>query len=281
MSVAALLSHGVRYLDLRLAPDPKRGNALYVTHSKVSESLTAVIEQLYHFSCLTKSCNEFIILDCQAIFLDTEAQMEELFWSQIHTIASRCVPNAVPLDTPLSELWSRSDKERIFVVVDRKFQLPQHPRAFPRFSSIESRWKNKQSVSELVAAFDTELGHRCTAAQPAAPGHFHVTQAVLTPGSGEIVRGLLLRYKPTLENLVSSANPRLLRWFYDWNTTDIAQGTALATVEGLFRNVLMIDFVERGHAEIPIGDSSWKLDLVELCVHMNTTRPRAVVESSA
>ncbi|RNF02919.1 variant-surface-glycoprotein phospholipase C [Trypanosoma conorhini] len=276
MSIRAQLDHGVRYLDLRVAANPRDGNRLYTTHGQISVALRDVVKDVGAFLDDPASANEFVVLDFQHLFLAEDGDGPANFLAELGPLSSRFIPAEVPLTTPLSLLWEASREQRVFLLVSASETDLKFPAARVRSSCVVSRWVNQSSLKRLLRSLTTLLHIDLLRADAGVPPKLYVTQAIYTPRKRSILRGFFAKAfkKPasSLHDVAARLNSPLLEWFCSLNAPAHLHGDAVAVPPGLntHGNILMLDYVEVGHCRPPGGTRV--LNAVGMCVYLNLLR---------
>lgn len=277
VAVTEQLRRGVRYLDLRVTSvNSGSCNGLYITHSQVSISVEKVVEEVVAFLSDPDCADEFVVLDFQHFYGMDEDSHVEAFFSCLSPLFERCVPASSALSSTLSALWEASPRGRVLLIVGLPFDEDEYPFVLPRSDAVTSDWKDRVDASELLHTFtediryasSTESGHSPDAEPPSS---LFVTQAILSPVTSTIVKGLLLPCGSvtSVEDLSHRVNSHALKWFWDWNAINKVDGTTLTPCRNVHRNVLLLDFVEFGEATILEGDRARTMNAAALCVFLN------------
>ena len=220
-SVAEQLALGVRYLDLRVAPNHSRGG-LWITHGLFASPLEDVCGSIRAFA--EEHPHEVVIADfqhllhfAQSLTADSLSSMETLS-SALHSILGpvAIAPPHKPQST-LAQIWE--SKRSVLVVVPDHAAKYLPPFVHSRSSTIVSTWHNAQSVDVLVKAIHEEavmgrLDHatRLAVSSP-LPTPLFVTQGVLTPEAFEVAVGVTRLGPSSVKNLANRVNSHATRYF--------------------------------------------------------------------
>ncbi|KAH9588921.1 Phospholipase C [Trypanosoma melophagium] len=269
------LCGGVRYLDLRVTPNPKEGGKLCITHGRLSVPLGVVIEQIGTFLKDQTSAQEFIVLDFQHFFDMESSTIQERFIEEISVLSSYFIPVDVPLTTPLSVLWKSSDERRIFLLMGKS--KINYPFARIRADSLVSIWVNKKSLKGLLRALNillvNDLRQTC---DYSVPPRLYVTQAVYTPRVSTVVGGVFSKEHDEsasgLRKAASHVNSPLIEWFCALNAHSNLDGEVVTVPSGMntHGNILMLDHVDMGRCRV-MGETR-ELDAVGMCIYLNMLR---------
>ncbi|PBJ70652.1 variant-surface-glycoprotein phospholipase [Trypanosoma cruzi cruzi] len=282
ISVRAQLNHGVRYLDLRVATNPKDASRLYISHTQISVPLADVLEDVKAFLNDPSSANEFIVLDFHHLFLTDDSDGQGKFFGELDRLSDRFIPVDVPLTTPLETLWGTSREKRIFLVVAARRNMMPYPAARIRSKCMVSRWVNKCSLRELLQALTNLLLDDLNHAPSGSSSRLYVTQAVYTVCSCGVFRGIFPKVSrkvvSSIYDVAKRINSSLLEWFYSLNAHGLLDGAKVKIPPGIntHRNILMLDYVELGSCRIM--DGTRETNAVGMCVYLNilrASRPRA------
>ncbi|KAK7196489.1 Variant-surface-glycoprotein phospholipase C [Novymonas esmeraldas] len=258
MSVEAQLRYGIRYIDLRIAPHPTRPAELYTTHGLLSVRLADVLQTVRRFLADDASSHEVVLLDLQHVFLTpSEPGYVELF-RLLAGMQDLCVPTVVDATAlPLRALWAST--ARVFVFLGCECAEACTGFVHRRDAFLRSPWKNESTTRGLLRALAED--------PPAADARVFVTQAVLTPDSKTVTRGLLTcGIEPgSVRALAKRCNRRLVEWFWQRNSTS-------GECAGEHRNVLMLDYPEMCDMEVSWDGGSLRGSVVDVCVYLNLLR---------
>lgn len=286
MTILEQLRAGVRYLDLRIIPQKERTKQkstaltadygeLMVVHGLYSIPLAEVVRDVLAFYEDPDCADEFVLIDVQHIYNIANADLGITLFAALEALVPRCIPNTVPLSTPCAALWARSATERIVLFVGRAFSTQKFPFAFRRAGHLVSIWHNQSSAHRLLEEFHRDIRSKGDGDVDGEGGGetICIAQAILTPTGSTVQKGIFSPNKKTINSIKKFAvesNDRFVRWFLEWNAAGTMHGERVQCGGNLYRNVLMLDFVEEGHAELRCGEGrSVMADAVEVCVFLN------------
>lgn len=264
MTVTEQLRFGIRYLDLRVAPHPASPTTLYTTHGLLSTRLDEVLVAVEAFLTDPATCNEFVLLDFQHVFLDPSDSGYAILFASLARLAGLCVPrpeNGCGFPT-LGELWR--GRQRLFVFVGCDFDFDALPHICLRSAFLSSPWLNQNKKKGLLRALDV---HAMQAVPPGGESKVFLTQAIITPDTDTVLSGTLsLGIQPSsVRALAKGANADLIQWFWMRNA-------ASAALVGTHRNILMLDFPELTDVEVTWDGGSLRGSAVDVCVCINALR---------
>ncbi|KAG8345089.1 putative glycosylphosphatidylinositol-specific phospholipase C [Trypanosoma vivax] len=270
MTVLQLLQGGVRYLDLRISVGLEGDHRLYLTHYHTSITLLELLHQVRDFLNTPESVNEIIVLDFQHIYGVRDKGERLRFVRDLSTLEEFYITTEAPLTTTVKEIWRRSVKQRVFLVV--KFEIP-HPAARLRGGVIRSPWQDSMSLRRLVANLNEVLlvALEEEEATNKAPDKLFVTQAICTPTMGTVCCGAFCKYcgaPKSLKQVAQRVNSKLLEWFYALNVRGEVgkEKIELRHDVNVHGNILMLDFVDIGRC---FSEDGQQMDAVGLCVYLN------------
>ncbi|ORC87287.1 glycosylphosphatidylinositol-specific phospholipase C [Trypanosoma theileri] len=269
------LSGGVRYLDLRIAPNSKEGGRLYITHGRLSVPLSVVIEQIGTFLRDPVSAQEFLILDFQHFFDMDSPDLQDRFVKEINVLSNHFIPVDIPLTTPLSVLWKTSDTHRVFLLLGKS--KINYSFARIRADSLVSVWVNKKSLKSLLKALKMlmvkDLKQPCNYS---VPPRLYVTQAVFTPRFSTVVGGIFSKEQDKsasgIRRAAAHVNSPLIEWFCGLNAHSNLDGEVVTVPQGMntHGNILMLDHVDMGSCRV-LGETR-ELNAVGMCIYLNMLR---------
>ncbi|KEG07749.1 glycosylphosphatidylinositol-specific phospholipase C [Trypanosoma grayi] len=275
LPVRAQLDAGVRYLDLRVVPNPHDGGRLYTTHSQISVPLSDVIEDVRAFLSDDMSASEFLVLDFQHLFEMNDVSTQHRFVRELDVILRHFIPADVPLTTPLSALWQASREQRVFLLVEA-LGVPCAA-ARLRSEALVSLWVDQKSLRKLLRSLnDMLLGDLQVPSEGSVPTKLYVTQAVLTPDMSNICFGPLnpvsTKSASSIREMAVRVNSPLLEWFCTLNAHSQLDGETVTVPPAIntHGNILMVDFVELGLCRV-MGETR-ELNAVGMCIYLTMLR---------
>ena len=293
-SILQQLNHGVRYFDIRLGP--KSGDTdLWVCHGLFSVPFPRVVEDVAAFysggrvgyrgaplDFDIEENQEIIILDvqkCEGHDGPNGDAINDGFFKMLEPIKPLCMTPRIKLHETIGQIQKSGVRVVVLYPNDpacRKFGL----RAIPRGLNIRSHWKNKNTVEEIKPLLVDELA-LCKKEQEEGGGaNIQVLQAVLTSDTELIVKGLLLpdfAAPDSVEVLARKVNDDAMEVWVGANSEKKEEALktgepgAATVLDG--RNVLMLDFCERGTFE--------GLDAVQLSHFLNVRKFGAPEDAKA
>ncbi|KPA84448.1 putative variant-surface-glycoprotein phospholipase C [Leptomonas pyrrhocoris] len=263
MTVEEQLNFGVRYFDLRIAPDSALSTTLYTTHGLLSTKLEEVLMAVKTFVTEPATSHEFVLLDFQHIFLSPSDPGYATLFRSLVRITEICVhrpPNGERFPS-LSELWK--GQQRVFIFMNRNVDLSRLPFVCWRDSFLTSQWLNKHNKKDLLQALDQ---HAMQSPKTNAERVF-LTQAIITPDRNTVLSGIFsLGVRPSsLRGLAKSANSDFMQWFWRRNTIK-------ASPAGVHQNVLLLDYPELEMIEVKWDGGTLRGTVVDMCVCINLQR---------
>lgn len=210
------LEHGIRYFDLRVA-SRKDKDGIHFLHSLYGPSVADSLEEIKSF--LDCHSREIILLDFNHFYEMNESHHKKLIDLLIDKFESKICPHLDMDSVSLSMMWESG----LQVIIFYQNEFIKDNMMFWPASSIKAPWPNTAHIHDLITFLDGKF----KAGRP--PNEFHVTQGVITPGTGAIMSHL----NSSLHILAEKAAPRIVLWLKDKQIG--AQGI----------NICMIDFVEK------------------------------------
>ena len=226
-SVAEQLRMGVRYLDLRVAPNHARGGGLYITHGLFACSLEEVCTAIRDFA--VENPQEVVVVDFQHLLhftqpltADAISSMESLRNALRDILGPVATDASVGPHSTLNAIW---ETKRSLMVVVPDFSVKYLPPFVrPRSTTLVSTWHNAQSVDVLIKAAHEEavkgrLEHAARLAVATAqrttpaPMPMFVTQGVLTPEAFEVAVGVARLGPSSVKHLANTVNSHVTRYY--------------------------------------------------------------------
>jgi hypothetical protein len=232
MSIRDQLSSGVRYFDLRPAPEGE-GRELKFVHALYGDLALPAVDAISDF--LTSHPKEIVVLDFQHFFAMTDADHDRLAAHLALKLGPFMVAPGDPRGTTIANLWERGRRAVVIYTPE-----DGGGRILQKFSSIWNRdtwihspWADTDDLAKLQSFLDQ-------ATNTAPVNRLFVMQGVLTPQAGSYIT------LSSLEYLATTYNPTIIGWAGGpWSNrrlniimVDFSQfGGLLDTVVGLnFRN---------------------------------------------
>ncbi|XP_060688860.1 PI-PLC X domain-containing protein 2 isoform X1 [Hemiscyllium ocellatum] len=191
------LEAGIRYFDLRVSTKPGDSEELYFIHglygSKVHDGLIEIDD------FLTAHTKEVVFLDFNHYYEMDDSHHDYLIRMLRNTFGPKlCRANLVE-EITLQYLWEHKYQVLVFY---------HHPMAhdFPFLrpgNQMPAPWANTTDARKLVQFLETTLNER------AKRGTFHVSQAILTPQTKTVIRGLIVGLR---DSLVARNLPTIMNW---------------------------------------------------------------------
>merc|ERR1719265_3098149 len=239
--ILAQLRDGVRYLDLRLALDPREvskvkeegkdlTHAVFIVHSVWGTSVVDVIDQIAQF--VSTHPKELVLLDFQHFYGMTKEAHSDLLALIQDKLGAALIHNDIPkgINTTIGEFWANNTSVLMWYNVAKE-ELPDDSPwdvMWDRETTLTSYWANKRNPEECKAAIDGWASEH-------VPGEtLFLAQAVLTPDVGMFLRGVA-QSPSTLGQLASLINPKIEGWLED---RDPAKGWFHAPF-----NIVMVDWI--------------------------------------
>jgi hypothetical protein len=196
------LDAGFRYLDLRIC---HASDGLRLCHGLAGERIETVLDQVNTF--LSQHSQEIVILDFNHLYgltSDDHASLAALIAS---TFGARLAPRSFDAGTTIAEL-QQAGAQAIVLYADRQTVAASDGLWYE--SAIVSPWANTTDPMQLQQWIATK-----PLARPADA--FFVSQAILTPDSGTIQRGLnpFSSNPHNLQDLANTINPSVQQWIQD------------------------------------------------------------------
>jgi hypothetical protein len=218
-SMTGQLSIGVRYFDLRFAPDSS-GN-FRVCHGLFGPLLDDIIRPINAY--LTVHPTEIVLLD----FTFFDNQGKHLTWDQQNyvigkiqqTFNTKIAPSSYTADVTLEQMW-QGQKQVIIFWKDAAMARVRPDLLWDSTTYLTSTWYNKTDWNDLEQNLNQGLAMR-------PPGKFYVNQAILTPDANMIFSHLF----SSLLTVAETTNASVMNWY----TLKAATKSA--------GNILMIDNV--------------------------------------
>ncbi|EPY27322.1 variant-surface-glycoprotein phospholipase C [Strigomonas culicis] len=268
LTIREQLNNGVRYLDIRVIPKSEKNTTPYISHSQVSVPLRDVVNEIVSFLACSENTWECLVVDLQHLSIPEGMLMDSFLFPALEPLRDLCIPNTVSLSTPLEEIWRRSKKERVFLVIGSEFDSEKYTFAFMRHGAIVSDWKNVQNCNDLLQRFDEDLAHPVTHQS----GVFCVTQGVLTPEGKQIMdsllftKGISTKFNSIMD-MARKVNAPICKWFWKRNRHRNEDNTC----GNMHRNILMLDYPQITSLTIEVDDggSSIECSPVIMCILLN------------
>lgn len=210
------LEHGIRYFDLRVASKKHQDDLRYL-HSLYGPSVKDSLQEIQTF--LDSHPKEVVILDFNHFYEMNEKHHENLIELVTDKFESKMCPHLDMDSVTLSMMWESG----LQVIVFYQNNFIRDNMMFWPASSIKAPWANTADIHDLMTFLDS----RFKSGRPL--DEFHVTQGVITPGTGMIMSHL----NSSLQAMTEKVAPRIVVWLKDKKIG--SQGI----------NICMIDFVEK------------------------------------
>ncbi|MEI5906978.1 phosphatidylinositol-specific phospholipase C domain-containing protein [Bacillus spongiae] len=235
LTIEEQLNEGIRYLDLRVAPNvwqpvfdsyQIQETNLRTLHGLYGEGVNEIIADTKTF--LDENEKEIVILDFQHFYEMTERSYEYLNTLLQDTFGDLLVPSSYGVNIPLEQLWSEnkrvivlygSDHQRYTDTLDIRSLYAEEFNSWiwDRKTNMQSRWANTTDVTVLKNTLDEAI-------ESASQNKFFVLQGVLTADDNAIVDAVLGGIDPfsatavdSLHDLVRLANNEIPNWVQnDW-----------------------------------------------------------------
>ncbi|MBL8515824.1 MAG: hypothetical protein JNM76_02550 [Betaproteobacteria bacterium] len=217
LTIAEQLQAGVRYFDLRPAPD---GVELRFAHSLFGDLVLPAIDAVSAF--LDSHPLEIVILDFQHFFAMGDAEHDRLLGHLQHTLAGKMIPPGNPSNMRIDDLWAQGKQVAVIYTPAGGGQriLDRHRNIWNRNQYVRSPWANTERMADLRSFLDLE-----TRSPPA--DRLFVYQGVLTPHWQSYAT------LSSLEYLARINNETIVSWAEkDW--------------KGRPLNIIMVDFSQFG-----------------------------------
>ncbi len=194
LTIAAQLSAGVRYLDLRVCAGPPAHPGLYACHGLYGAPLTAaVLDPVSRF--IVAHPTEIVVLD----FHDFSASgspnsmpigLHQELAAQIHSAFLGMLVAPGPLKAAITPAAIRQTTGRVIVLYNNNQIVRANPDFWP-YSDTIIAWPDTTNLGVLQQRVKTNLLCRCDALHtvPASSGAFFDLQLQMTPGRNVLLPG--------------------------------------------------------------------------------------------
>ncbi|WP_201763458.1 phosphatidylinositol-specific phospholipase C domain-containing protein [Chengkuizengella marina] len=235
LTIEQQLNEGIRYFDLRVAPNVWKPvfdsyqiqeTNLRTLHGLYGESVSEIIADTKRF--LDENEKEIVILDFQHFYEMTHNSYNHLNQLLQNTFGDLLIPSSYGVNVTLNQLWSEnkrvivlygSDNQRYTNSIDIRsiYANDFSSWLWDRRSNVQSDWANTTDVNVLKQRLDQSIAS-------ANSNKFFVLQGVLTPSDDLIIDAVLGGLDPfsaigvhSLHELARSANNEVPRWVLnDW-----------------------------------------------------------------
>lgn len=310
LSILQQLLVGSRYLDIRVAPNVHDRGRFYVTHSLMSVPFADVVRDICSF--YTDGLGgekEIVTLDIQKVLgFDTSDEAAcRAFFHELKPLEGLMFPSTLGPSCRMEKIWRTPFRVLCCIGLDCAY-APDYVHMRP--AVLKSPWHNSNTahnlMNSLMGELQNELG-RAAASPPSSSlsspttqrsatldittptttssgsfptpsspcddrGSLYITQAVMSPFAGDIIRGVtsVLHQTPrTIKDYAERINSIALRWFRDVNLCPSSRNDILAQavhalgevahhelglvwdddVTNTHGNVLLLDYIEEGSCE--------------------------------
>ena len=203
------LELGIRYFDLRVAPNPNANNELYFVHSKYGDSVNETLSDMKNF--LEKHDKEVVILDFQH-FQGMDSTSHQKLINLLKNNLGKYIATATP-DTlnrkTLQELCSNNQRV-ILLYEDNSYyqyiygQNDMESLIFNRSDSIYSPWiEDEWKSSTLIPKLQTELDKRPN-------DKLFVSQCISSFSDTRYVANFMAGY--SIYDFAKDLNPAVINW---------------------------------------------------------------------
>ncbi|MFS2035623.1 hypothetical protein ACEN8I_16495 [Polaromonas sp. CT11-55] len=200
LSIDRQLHAGIRYFDLRVAPE---NGQLKTIHALYSGAITDAIDQISFFLGYFK--REIVILDFQAFWDVTDDQHDQLAKYLKDRLGPLLADRSRPDQTRIQDLWGK--KRQVILLYNPggggKRILDKEPLFWDRSVYLHSPWANTNQIGTLMAFLDKEVGQ-------ASREKLFVMQGVLTPQTLDYPDQKSLAY------YASKYNETIIGWAEAW-----------------------------------------------------------------
>lgn len=199
--ITGQLSQGVRYFDLRFAPDAN--GSFRICHGLFGNLMNEINNQINNF--LNSHPKEIVLLDFT--FMDihgqelNQDQQSQVIQQMNQIFCSKIAPSTYGSDINLGQMW-QNNKQVIIFWRDSAMARLRPDILWDRDTFLQSTWHNRANIADLVNDLNEGL-----AARP--PEKFYVNQAVLTPNSDLIIKNI---YRSLLA-VEAETNMFLSNWY--------------------------------------------------------------------
>jgi hypothetical protein len=218
-TITQQLNSGIRYFDLRLWWD---GSEIYLVHSMTSVKYSDLINEIQTF--VQENPKEILLLDFNQFIgfnvndsgenspTKVNASAATVFIDGLKELNDYLVPEKKGVDVTLNELWE--EKKSIIAFNSGPYTFSSSLNIWPK-DKIQSKWKNKQSPSELKNALEGVIANKPS-------DQFWVLQSILTPNPETIIEGILPGKSHNLKELALTVNPHVHNWLQnDWKDSGL------------------------------------------------------------
>lgn len=244
--LAEQFKRGIRYFDLRIYE--RSPGEFWLHHSFYSVPLLPELHALRAMVLTPAFAKEIVILDIPLVGGDKvstagHAALADILWDHFggNLPDSRNGTKLAPT-TKLVDFWSA---ECNVIVLYSNVSKNIGPESawflWDRDNTITSIWYNKQDYWELREKLLAEM------TDPLPPNKLSALQAVLTPDTAMIMKGIVPAQYHSLHDIASDINPKISQMI-----KDVATGTVKASLP----NILKVDYFEVG-------------DIVQTCIESN------------
>ena len=232
LDIVGQLSLGVRYLDLRVAPDPLTSDPRCL-HALYGASLKVVLQQAKSF--IRDHPREVLLIDVNHVYTFSPEQHVSLLDNVVSTLGDLLVPRSDCLPS-LEHLWTTSGRVLFFYEsIPRKWEGPVWSSA-----SCHSPWANTCNTESLLKFLTSSL-HK-----PRPQGCLHVSQGVLTPDTAYLMGHMQSSLR---DSLAQPFAPKFVKWVMN----NVEQGNANLL------NICLLDYVEMTrYVDVVLGCNQYK-----------------------
>jgi len=201
LNTSGQLAAGIRYFDVRVAKNSKEKDEIYSCHSLFANPIKTDLTSINDF--LNKHDKEVVLLDINHFY---SFDMNEHFRLLRHLesiFGNKLVPYTY--QTPsLDQLWKTP--HRVFVFYHSRDV--QRPYLWPGYF-IPSPWANTNDLNKLL----NYLTENYKQGRP--DDYFYVSQGILTPTTGDIIKHVFSSLKSVMAD---KATPAFIKWLDDKST---------------------------------------------------------------
>ena len=240
VGVGQQLREGVRFLDLRIAPRDVgcAGVQLWVVHALFSQRLLDVFCEVVDFlqnplsppsrgadqhgNDTDHPCSdELVMIDLQRLIGWTALRDDALLVSDVENSGLRKYLFEAPFDcrTPLHVLWESSPRKRVLLSAPRTSVQPSW--LYRTGEDVVAPWADQCEAKKLQPALLQQLDQFvCSYATSTKPRPVYVVQAILTPRTWNVVKGIMAPAKAhrSVLDLSKHVNSRMLELFVQMAT---------------------------------------------------------------
>ena len=232
LDISAQLLNGIRYLDIRVAPDPSTSEPRCL-HALYGVTLSSVLDAAKSF--IHDHPREVLLIDINHAYCFHESQHLSLLRNVSDSLGELLVP---PCDTlpSLESLWAGRGRILFFY---EHVPTEMAGKVWPS-ARCRSPWPDTSSSTRLLDFLSTSLS------KPRPAHSLYVSQGILTPDPAYLLSHMQSSLR---DSLVKPLAPMFIKWIMN----------RVAEEQANLVNICIVDFVQmRSYVDVVLGCNQYK-----------------------